>query len=186
MTTHSERVPCTETHLSDFSRVKVDLAQTGFFAGREFRSFRELSMAASTTLVIKAVVPKDIILHQVSVEIESGQLRVATVVGGDSAGTYGETLPVFPRNTMSVGPNKQSNVLPVVVLTAGGTHTGGTELDVLRLKAGANQGVSASQSVGSGQGDERGVGANTYHFRLVAAAGDAVTGVVHMAWEERP
>ncbi len=76
-------------------RLRVDVGQTGFFAGREFRTFRELNIAASTTFVIKAVVPIDVILFGLKVSIESGQLRLATVVGGTPGGSFSETLPIF-------------------------------------------------------------------------------------------
>ena len=185
MTNYAASVPCTTDALKGFDRVKVDPGQTSFFEGREFRTFKELSISSGGSYTLKAVVPNDIILTGLAVEVETGQLRVATVVGGTPAGTYGETLPIFPRNNMSVGPNRRANVAPEVVITAGGTHTGGTELDVLRVKTALNQGVSFSSSVGSAAGDERGVGANTYHFRLVAAVGDPVVGVIRVSWEER-
>ena len=74
---------------------------------------------------------------------------------------------------------------PQTLLTAGGTHTGGTELDVIRLKA-ANV-TAQSQSVGNSPQDERGVAANTYYFRLLNSSGtDAVLGTFKARFEERP
>lgn len=164
-------------------RVRVDVGQTGFFAGREFRTFRELNIAASTTLVIKAVVPINVILFGLKASIESGQLRLATVAGGTPGGSFSETLPIFGRNNMSERP--EPFYVPQVVLTAGGTHTDGTEIDVLRLKANAN--TNQASTVGAEGGDERGVAAATYHFRLQnLSATDAVVGVFSARWEERP
>lgn len=163
-------------------RLRVDVGQTGFFAGREFRTFRELNIAASTTFVIKAVVPIDVILFGLKVSIESGQLRLATVVGGTPGGSFSETLPIFGRNNMSERPTPFYT--PQVALTAGGTHTGGTEIDILRLKANAN--TNQASTVGAEGGDERGVAASTYHFRLQNLSGsDAVVGVFSARWEER-
>lgn len=163
-------------------RLRVDVGQTGFFGGREFRTFKELNIAASTTYVIKAVVPVDLILFGIQLSLESGHMRLATVVGGTEGGSFSETLPIFGRNNMSERPTPFYT--PVVVLTAGGTHTGGTEIDVLRLKTSANT-VQAASVTGEG-GDERGVAAATYYFRLQnLSATDAIVGTFSARWEER-
>jgi len=160
-------------------RLRVDVAQTGFFAGREFRTFYEFSLANGASFVIQAVVPIDIILFALETEIISGQLRVETVVGGTPGGTFSTPLPVFHRNTMSEKP--QPPVTPQTVLTTGGTHTGGTLLDVFLNKTADN--ANFASSVGVGTNDERGVGASTYYFRLTATG--ATVGVFKARWEER-
>ena len=164
-------------------RWRVDIGQTGFFGGREFRTFKELNIATSTTYVIKAVVPINLILFGLTVSAELGHLRLATVVGGTEGGSFSETLPIFGRNNMSERPTPFYT--PVVVLTAGGTHIGGTEIDVLRVKTNNNQNQSSTVT-GEG-GDERGVAAGTYYFRLEnLSATDAIVGVFSARWEERP
>lgn len=185
MTAYTDQIPTTSDHLSKFDRVKVDPGQTSFFEGREFRAYRELNLAAGATLVIKAVVPNNMILTALSLELESGQMRVATVSGGTPAGTFAEVIPIFNRNNMTVGNDRRAAITPQVVLTAGGTHTGGIELDVLRVRTVTNQGTSHSSTVGASTGDERGVAPGTYHWRLVAAAGDPCVGVFRASWEER-
>lgn len=175
---------------SGFDRVRVDPDQTSFWEGREFRTFKELSIAGSAEYVIKAVAPLNIILVKLEVEIEAGFIRIGTYVGGTPGGSFSETLPIFNGNNMSLGSNHRANASGVgytvqTVLTAGGTHTGGTELDVVRLKA-ASVSVQA-QSVGSSPFDQRGVGANTYYFRLLnLSSTDAITGTFKARWEERP
>jgi len=164
-------------------RFRVDVGQTGFFAGREFRTFKELNIAISSTYVIKAVVPINVILFGLAVQAEAGHLRLATVVGGTEGGTFSETLPIFGRNNMSERPTPFYTTQ--IALTAGGTHTGGTEIDVLRLKA--NNNTNQAFTVGAEGGDERGVAAATYYFRLQnLSATDAITGVFSARWEERP
>ena len=163
-------------------RLRVDVGQTGFFAGREARTFREIDLATGTTLVIKAVVPINIILFGLSLFLTNGSVKVETMVGGTEGGTFSETLPIFPRNTMSERPSPFYT--PVVTLTAGGTHTGGTVLDVLLAQT-TNVG-SQSASVGVETGDERGVGAGTYYFRLTASGSGNSIGVFKARWEERP
>lgn len=187
MTYHSgAQMPLTSDKLSGFNRVKVDPAQTSFFEGREFRTFKEFNIPALTTYVIRINVPVDIILAGIDLNIDGGFLRMASVVGGTPGGTFSETLPVFSRNNMAVGPNKRYAPTPQVSFTAGGTHTGGTELDVVRVKVTTNQGNSSASSVGVNPGDERGIGINVYYFRCQNLhATDAVTGMFRGSWEER-
>jgi len=159
-------------------RYRVDVGQTSFFAGREFRTFRDINLTDST-LVIKGVVPIDLILFGLEVQLISGQLRVETVVGGTEGGSFSEPIPVYARNTMSERPTPFYE--PQVVVTAGGTHTGGTVIDVLLNKTATN--ANFASSVGLAPGDERGVGAGTYYIRLIATG--ATVGTFKSRWEER-
>lgn len=180
----------TTDRLSGFERLRVDVGQTGFFEGREFRTFKELNIAASAEYVIRAIVPINIILFAFETSLDAGWLRIGTYVGGTPGGTFSETLPILGKNNMTPGPEHRKNYsgnvyTPQVTLAAGGTHTGGTELDVTRIKTSDNSNFATS--VGSVPDDERGVAANTYYFRLLnLSATDAVTGTMKVRWEERP
>lgn len=165
-------------NLGPSQRLRVDVAQTGFFAGREFRTFREFTGAATGQLVIKAVVPIDIVLFELGMTVESGSFRMATVAAGTPGGTFAETLPVFSTNNMLEKP--QPPYVAQTVLTAGGTITGGIVLDVLRGKTADNSNFAAS--VGFGQGAERGILPGTYHFLIDFVT---FTGVLKARWEER-
>ncbi len=169
-----------------FRRLRVDTGQTSFLMGLESRSFKQLTIAAGATYVIRATVPLDIILYGVGLEMTSGEVTLTTKVGGTPGGTFTETLPIFNRNNMSVGVNRAQIYTTPVVLTAGGTLSGGTDLDVSRIKTGLNQGNQSSHSVGAVVGDERGVGANTYYFVFSASPGDPVVGLFKIRWEDRP
>lgn len=163
-------------------RLRVDPGQTGFFEKREFRTFRRLAITAGTELIVKAVVPINIILFNLTLGIYQGLLDMETKVGGTEGGTFSETLPIFNRNNMSEPP---PITVSQTILTAGGTHTGGTVLDVTLLKAADNSNFASS--VGGTEGDERGIGVNTYYFRLQAITGQGdVLGVFKARWEERP
>lgn len=161
-------------------RLRVDPGQTGFFAGRMFRTYRDFSITGGTTQVIKAVVPLNIILFGLDISSLSGTLVIETVVGGTEGGSFSTSIPIFPMNTMTERPTPI--YVNQVVLSTGGTHTGGTVLDLLRIKAADNSNFAAS--VGSLASDERGVGANTYYYRL-SATGD-VSAIFKARWEERP
>lgn len=157
-------------------RLRVDVGQTGFFAGREFRTFFEFT----ANDVIKVVVPVNVILFGLGVTLTAGQMRLETVVGGTEGGSFSNVLPIFGRNNMTERPLPLYT--PVVTMASGGTHTGGTVLDVLLNKV-ADNAVFAS-SVGATEGDERGVGAGTYYFRITVTGTTA--GVLKARWEERP
>lgn len=184
-------LPKTSDRLSNFDRLRVDAAQTSFWEGREFRTFLELNIVAAATLVIKAVVPLDIVLFGLSAEIEIGALRIATAVGGTEGGSFSNTLPIFGANNMTNPTNHRKTYgvganafyTPQVVLTSGGTLTGGTTLDVLKLKTQGNS--QQASSVGSASTDERGVAPNTYYFVINNPSNDTVTGVFKARWEER-
>jgi hypothetical protein len=161
-------------------RLRVDSGQTGFFAGREFRTFHALTVAAAGVQVIKAVVPINIILFGLEVVLTSGDVTVETVVGGTEGGSFATPLPILPRNTMTERPAPVYT--PQVALSTGGTLTGGTVIDILLNKTADNANFAAS--VGAGSSDERGIGAGTYYFRMTAGA--ALTGLLKARWEERP
>lgn len=151
---------------------------TPFAKGKSYRTFKELNIAASGSYVIRIVVPGNVILRGLELQIQSGQLKLETVVGGTAGGTFAEVLPKLSMNTQAGVP-----VVPSTIdLTAGGTHTGGTVIDVVSLKSDTN--VGRATSVGESSDDERGIGPNTYYWRFTASAGDAVVGVFKARWTE--
>jgi hypothetical protein len=158
-------------------RMRVDVGQTGFFAGREFRTFREWAAAETSTQVVKIVVPVDVILFEFQIQLEDGDVRVETVVGGTEGGSFSETLPVRSTNTMSEKP--QPPYSPLVVMTMGGTIAGGTVIDISRVKS---SGGAFASTVGSEGGAERGVAAGTYYWRFTFTG---FIGVIKARWEER-
>jgi hypothetical protein len=60
----------------DYARIRVDSGQTGFFVGKEARTFYEFSIASGATQVIKVVSPVDTILQTFGVELDLAELRV--------------------------------------------------------------------------------------------------------------
>lgn len=187
-TTHAERVIAhppfdllTDGGSGPNRRLRVDVGQTGFFAGREFRTFREFNIAAGQTLVIKVEVPIDAILMEQAVELDGGSLRITNTSGGTPGGSFSETLPVIGKNNMSERPTPL--YVPQIGFTAGGTHTGGFVFDIHRVVAAT---ATAQQStVGNVIGDERGVAAGTYYVRYENFGSGAATGTLWFIWEER-
>lgn len=161
-------------------RLRVDVAQTGFFAGREFRTFRRVTTGAGATRVIKAVVPVNVILFSLQIELTDGWIDIETRIGGTEVGSFAEVLPVFNRNNMDGTP-----VYAVqTVLTSGGTHSGGVVLDVLAARAAGA--TAQASSVGNGITDERGIAPGTYYFVLTNPGSGPASGVFRAWWEERP
>lgn len=157
-------------------RLRVDVGQTGFFSGREFRTFHEFT----TDTVFKVVVPINTILWFLDINLLEGECRLESVVGGTEGGSFSNTLPIFGRNNMTERP--EPFYTNQVVITSGGTHTGGTILDVLLNKTSDNSNFASS--VGTATGDERGVAANTYYLRLTVTG--ITRGILKVWWEERP
>ncbi len=165
-----------------YRRLRVDSGQTGFFEGREFRTFREFSISAGATLVLRIVVPINAILFEQGVEIDAGSLRITNALGGTPGGTFSEVLTPIGKNNMSTRPTPF--YVPQVTWAAGGTHTGGFIFDIHRAVA-AN--ATAQQStVGNIVGDERGVAANTYYVRYENIGSATATGTLWFFYEERP
>lgn len=164
----------------DYARLRVDVGQTGFFAGREARTFYQFEIASGATQVIKVVSPTDTIVQSFSVELDLAEIRVELVVGGTEGGTFNTPLPIFKTNTMSTA----SDYTPQVTMNRGGTHTGGTVVDLLVSISGANANKSVSQSASENQ--PQGFSAGTFYIRLTNTDGNIAKGIFRARWEERP
>ncbi len=172
----------TDDGYGEYRRLRVDVGQTGFFAGREFRTLYEFSIATGASQVIKVIAPCDTIVQMFAAELQTAKLRVELVYGGTEGGSFTSSLAIFKTNTMSTS----SNYIRQVTMTTGGTHTGGTLVDLLLLKSG--DGTSESKDVVTTASESLPVGfpAGTYYIRLVNTDGATATGVFRARWEERP
>lgn len=172
----------TGTTVGPNPRMRVDPGQTSFFEGREFRAFKEFSIAAGATLVIRAVCGTDFILQNQRFTILSGTLRIAALTGASSGGAY-TTFPNVTVNRMSTAPVVTSQM----ALGSGGTSTGGTETDVQLVSAVSDGGIlggAAVLSIGNTADMPRGLPAGTYHIRLQNTSSEAAVGVYAVAWSE--
>jgi hypothetical protein len=184
--TYAERVEAYPTKKlltdddGDYARLRVDVGQTGFFAGREVFTFHEFSIASGASQVIKVVAPIDTIVQRFSVELDLAEIRVELVVGGTEGGTFNTPISTFRTNTMSTA----SNYTPQVTMAYGGTHTGGTVVDLLTAISGdnANKAVEASAS----ENYPVAFPAGTYYIRLINTDGATASGIFRARWEERP
>ena len=64
------------------SRLQVDVGQTGFFKGRELRTFHEFSLTSGQTKIIKVVASVDTIVQRFEVDLWTAEMRVELITGG--------------------------------------------------------------------------------------------------------
>jgi hypothetical protein len=168
------------------ARLRVDPGQTGFFAGRMFRTYLELLIpTAGPAVCARFTSPVDFILWSQALILSQGALRLEVFVGA-----------VVPSGVWTLGPTIGVNRMderpvpyypPLVTVETGGQFTGGTPVDLLMLRTAAQNGQSSN--VGTTQG-ERGLPPGTYYIRLSTLAGglavnDAAQGTFAVEWEER-
>jgi len=164
----------------DYARLRVDVGQTGFFAGREARVLYEFSIASGNMQVIKIVSPVDTIVQDISVEIFLAEIQLELVVGGTEGGTFNTPLQIFKTNVMSTS----SDYEPQVTMNAGGTHTGGTIVDLLYSVSGVDP--KKATVAGATEASPQGFAAGTFYIKLMNTDGATATGIFRARWEERP
>lgn len=164
----------------DYARVRVDVGQTGFFAGREFRSFYEFDIPSGQALVIKALPAVDVILYEFKVELTLSQVKVSLISGGTDGGSFATALPVLKTNQMTTASDYTSQT----TVSAGGTHSGGTTFDVVEVISGSNLNKAITQIADSDQ--PLGFPAGSYYIKIQNTDGANAKGIIKFRWEERP
>lgn len=166
----------------DSRRLRVDVGQTGFFAGRSFRTFKEYTIPTATAVVIQITVPVDIILEGMGIQVDDGHIHLYAYAGDATpSGSFSNSLPVIGANRMLSRPAPYYT--SVVTAADGGSITGGTLLDVLSVKTvnSSNQSTTQDAAVAG----ERGLPPGTYYIKLLnTSTGDASV-IFKARWEER-
>ena len=178
--THAERIeaypPAKLMTDSDgnYSRLRVDVGQTNFWSGKQFRTFQKLELASAASATIRATVGVNIVLYETSFTTENSSIEVQLRAGGTATGPW-TAMPVIRKNTMTTAPV----VVSQVTMDYDGSHTGGTTIDLIRMVAGNKQ-----SSVG-GTDSERGVAPGTYYYVITNTGNQTATVVFSGFWEER-
>ena len=178
--THAERVeaypPAKLMTDSDgaYSRLRVDVGQTNFWSGKQFRTFQKLTIASGGSVTIMATVGVNIVLYETSFHSENSSIEVQLRAGGTATGPW-TSIPVIRKNTMTVAPV----VVSQVTMDYDGAHTGGTTIDLIRVTA-----DNKTSNVG-GTDTERGVGPGTYYYVITNTGNQTATVVFSGFWEER-
>lgn len=159
----------------------VETAHAGFFDVREFRMFFDFALTNGQTAVLKFVSPINFVLHSQAFAVDNGALLFEAAVGGSEGGTFSTTVPAFGKNRTN--ERLIPDYVKQVSVATGGTHTGGTVVEKVRLKTVNATGQQAT--VGAGEEDERALPPGTYYLRFTANGSD-VAGIYYLIWEERP
>lgn len=184
--THAERVEAYPPKVlmtdgnGSYARLRVDVGQTGFFAGREFRVLKELSIASGATQVLKIVSPINSILYAFGVDLTLSQLRVELVAGGTESGAFNSVITPLKTNQMTTASSYASQV----TFATGGSHTGGTVIDAFDIVSGSNENKATVQQVDESQ--PLGFSAGTYYIRMHNTDGATANGFLKLRYEERP
>lgn len=166
-----------------FRRLRVDVGQTGFFEGREFRMVRKVSVPASTPLVFRFTSAVDFILFEQTLDCSVGDIEFFAwrSTQGVAGGTF-TPLPVAPIGKNIGAALRLYDGLPYasqVQLATGGRFTptdAQQYFDYTRSKAA----LATVQQL-----SVQGLAAGTYYLILNSLSGTSV-GRFALAWEERP
>lgn len=162
-----------------YRRLRVDVGQTGFFAGREFKIFREFNLSTGVSEVLKIVCPVNVIFQYVGMTIWEGNARFEILEeGGTEGGTFDTPLLPIRTNRMSTADLTYNGQVTIA--------TGGTYID-----SAINEAVQLNSGTGSGTHNEiaddnrpYGLAIGTYYVKITAIGGTA-KGSVRLRWEER-
>lgn len=170
-------------------RIRVDPGQTGYFAGRMFRSYLEAIVpVAGPPVAFRFTSPIDFILWSQVLTLTQGALRFEVFTGAVTPSGVWTQMPIIGVNRMAERPTP--NYVAQITVETGGTFTGGTAVDLMMVRCSTNQGNSSSTNAG-GETSERGLPAGVYYGRFSTLTGgvtptDAAQMVYSLLWEERP
>lgn len=185
-TTFAEQVialpplPLLSDNGGEYARMRVDVGSSGFFAGREFRTFKEFNLAGGASVVYRYSTAVPLIVNFTHGQAWSGDCRIEIISeGGTQGGTFNVAVPSLRTNRM---PTADLDYTSQVTVTTGGTLTGGTAAEISQLYSGSGSGRHHEIT-----SDMRpyGLPAGVFYVK-VTALGGAATGAINMRWEERP
>lgn len=163
-----------------YARIRVDVGQTGFFAGREFRTIQMFTIPQGSTNTVKIVCPVDFYVQSAQILLAVGKLTWEWFEGGTDATAF--TVPLAVRRT-NMTANADHSYSPQLTVTNGGTFTGGVLFDSMMIDTGGNMNAAP---VGTVQDDVLGLAAGTYYMRITNTHNQEINGSVKFRWEERP
>lgn len=167
-------------------RLRVDPGQTGFFDGRMFRNYiNGVIPTVGPTVQFRFTAVVDFILWVQQMDLTQGALQMEVFTGATSTGVWTDLTPIGLNRMLS---RPQPYYVPVNKLSIGGDFTGGTQVDLMQLRAAAAN--NNANNVG-GDFSERGLPPAVFHGRFSTLAGgltvnDAAQFLYQLYWEERP
>lgn len=164
------------------SRVDVSPELASFFAGTQFRVFREITLGAGASMVLKLDRACDIIIRAFGLELTAGELKAEIFSGATPGGSFSEVITIFPKNISSNLPTPVYKTQ--AAMTTGGTISGGTLIDMLVVKA--NNATGQLSSIGGKIEDQYGAPAGTGYYKISNPGNSDATAIFKMWWEELP
>lgn len=177
-----------ESDKNQAARLRVDPGQIGFWKQWQHRAYLELNIpVAGPAVCARLTSPIDFVLLASAIDIHQGALRVETFIGAVVPSGVWAEVPIIGVNRMTGTDAPITPYIPRITIQTGGQFTGGTAVDLLLLRAAAQNVVA--QNVGK-QTDVRGLPPATYYMRLSTLTGgvvnnDPAQGVFSIQWEER-
>lgn len=166
-----------------YQRLRVDGSETSFFLGESFRTFYDYSLATSASTTIQFSRATNVIIQSISLTCDGGSVKLEVYRDPTPAGTFNVALPIIPKNEMSSIPSPE--YVSQSTLLTGGTISGGTLRDILRIVA--PTATAQSFTAGSSEESKRGVLEDTVgYYRITNLGNSTVTGILRIEWEERP
>ena len=173
-----------------FRRLRVDVGQTGFFEGREFRMVRKIVVPAATPRVFRFTSTVDFILFEQHLAVTTGDLEYYAwrSTQGTPSGTF-TNIPVPP-----IGKNISANFRDygagrytsnVTIASGGDFIPTDVEVYVDYDRAKTSSATAQRQSVSGGDDSVRYLAAGTYYLKITSLDGTS-EGRFAIAWEERP
>lgn len=168
-----------------YGRMEVDVSNTAFWEGKEFRISYEFSDLGSTQRVIRFTCPVDFILQyqNVTSDLVGVRYRAFRDTQGAEGGTFDTPVNIWRQNFTQ----QAKDLDPLTAIETGGTFTpsvGEVATETLRVRV--SSATAQQTTIASSVGDERGVGAGTYYLiieRIPGGTGSAA-GVLTLRWEE--
>lgn len=157
-------------------RLRVDVAQTGFFDGRQFEFIKKFS----SPVVYRFTSPVPFILQQQTLNVLDGTIELFAWHSSNvtASGTWTtDPTPIWRKNEVNTGYAGQATI------ASGGTISVANNnlyRDYIVVKTTDASGQRTS--VGYSQSDERYHQAGVYYLQLVGSG----SGSYNLLWEERP
>lgn len=175
----------------DFRRWRVDVGQTGFWEGREFRI--NLDMTITTTpLWLLVSCPVGFILQSQNLSCDQGGIRFRAYRSfqGTPSGTFDQQVRIWPMNGIPGTPEYENQL----TITTGGSFTPGvgeTPAETIRQisnPGGTGPTAGSRNTVSGGAFGERGLPPGDYYLQFDRVPGTTVDGlgIFDLVWEERP
>lgn len=183
--TNGSHIPILSTiNDAKYARMAVDVANTGFWEGTEFRISYEFNIPTATTQCFRfnsGSLDFLLQLQKLSVDQAAIRLRVYRSTQGVESGTWNESIPIYRQNFTQY----TKDIDPVTVIDSGGVFTpNGGEAAVETLRVRSSGSTAQRTSISGDIADQRGIGAGVYYLCLENIANSTATGVFDLRWEE--